>query len=100
MDIKDNDHLLNTISWINNNTEKNSTIVGDKHWRGLMEIHLQDSRTYRFSDIPVADFIKILIKEGKFSSSTYVIYIAKSQDNTLWLDKVYSNALFSTHKIR
>ncbi len=100
MDIKDNVHLLNAISWINHNTEKDSTIVGDKHWRGLMEMHLQDNRSYRYSDIPVADFIKNLIREDKFSSSTYVIDIAKSQDNTLWLDNVYSNALFSTYKIR
>jgi hypothetical protein len=50
LDISDNGNLIDLISWINNNTDPNSLIIGEKHWRGWMEIKLQGKRTYLFSD--------------------------------------------------
>jgi hypothetical protein len=49
LDIQDNDKLLSAIEWINQNTEHDAVIVGEKHWRGFMELYLEDGRTYRFS---------------------------------------------------
>jgi hypothetical protein len=54
LDIEDNDKLISTIQWINQNTESNAIIVGEKHWRGFMEMQLEDGRTYRFSGNPEA----------------------------------------------
>jgi hypothetical protein len=52
--VEDNDKLLSTIEWINKNTELDAVIVGENHWRGFMELHLEDKRTYRFSEDPQA----------------------------------------------
>ena len=52
LDIKDNGKLLSAISWINKNTEPDAVIVGEKHWRGFMELYLEDQRIYRFSSNP------------------------------------------------
>lgn len=53
IDIRDNDEILSAIEWINQNTEHDAVIVGEKHWRGFMELHLKAERTYRFSDNPL-----------------------------------------------
>jgi hypothetical protein len=50
LDISHNDNLIDLISWINKNTDPNSLIIGAKHWRGWMEIKLQDKRVYLSSD--------------------------------------------------
>lgn len=54
IDIQDNEKMMSTIAWINQNTEQDEIIVGEKHWRGFMELYLEDERTYRFSDNPPA----------------------------------------------
>ncbi len=54
LDTEDNGKLLSAIDWINRNTEQDGVIVGEKHWRGFMELYLEDGRTYRFSDNPSA----------------------------------------------
>jgi hypothetical protein len=46
LDIKDNGKLKNR------NTEPDVIIVGEKHWRGFMELYIEDQRIYRFSDDP------------------------------------------------
>jgi hypothetical protein len=46
--VKDTDELLKTINWINENVPKNATIIGEKHWRGWMEIKLQDDRSFLY----------------------------------------------------
>jgi hypothetical protein len=64
LDIQDNDKLLSAIQWINQHTERDAVIVGEKHWRGFMELYLKDERTYRFSDDPRALGIA-LERQGK-----------------------------------
>lgn len=54
LDIQDNDGMMSTIAWINQNTERDAVIVGEKHWRGFMELYLEDERSYRFSSNPQA----------------------------------------------
>ncbi|MDQ3872695.1 MAG: hypothetical protein M3258_03680 [Thermoproteota archaeon] len=48
VDIQDSKNLLLAIAWLNENTEDNSVIVGEKHCRGFMEPYLVDGRTYLF----------------------------------------------------
>lgn len=64
LDIQDNDKLLSTIAWINQNTEQDAIIVGEKHWRGFMELYLEDERTYRFSGNPQA-LAEVLERQGR-----------------------------------
>jgi hypothetical protein len=52
LDIDDNNNLLSAIVWLNENTEHGAIIVGEKHWRGFMELYLEDGRTYLSSDDP------------------------------------------------
>jgi hypothetical protein len=52
LQLKDNDKMISAITWINNNTEHNAVIVGQKHWLGFMELYLKDERSYYFSDNP------------------------------------------------
>jgi hypothetical protein len=54
LDVQDNEKLLSAIAWINRNTEPDAVVVGEKHWRGFMELYLEDERTYRFSSDPLA----------------------------------------------
>lgn len=64
LDIQDNDELVSSIEWINQNTEQDAIIVGEKHWRGFMEIYLEENRMYRYSNDPVA-LAQALEKQGK-----------------------------------
>ena len=52
IDVEDNDELLSTIAWINENTEQDAVIVGESHLRGFMELYLEDNRMYHFSEDP------------------------------------------------
>jgi hypothetical protein len=52
LDIDDNSNLLSAIVWLNENTEHGAIIVGEKHWRGFMELSLEDGRRYLSSDDP------------------------------------------------
>jgi hypothetical protein len=54
LDVRDTDKLLSAIEWVNQNTEQDAVIVGEMHWRGFMELYLEDGRTYRFSSNPQA----------------------------------------------
>jgi hypothetical protein len=64
LDIQDNDKLLSAIEWINLNTEQNAVIVGEKHWRGFMELYLENDRIYRFSNDPLT-LAQALERQGK-----------------------------------
>ncbi|MDQ3848605.1 MAG: hypothetical protein M3261_06585 [Thermoproteota archaeon] len=64
IDVDDNDDLLSAIAWINKNTEQNALIVGGNHFRGFMEIYLEDNRTYHFSDDPQT-FAETLTNRGQ-----------------------------------
>jgi hypothetical protein len=46
--------MMSTVGWINQNTKRDTVVVGEKHWRGFMELYLEDERTYRFSNDPPA----------------------------------------------
>ena len=63
IDVEDNDELLSTIAWINENTEQDAVIVGESHLRGFMELYLEDNRMYHFSEDPPT-FADTLSKSG------------------------------------
>jgi hypothetical protein len=80
--VEDNDKLLSTIAWINKNTELDAVIVGENHWRGFMELYLEDKRTYRFSEDHQA-LAEALSKRGQqvylieFNSKSPTIFVVK-----------------------
>jgi hypothetical protein len=63
LDVRDNGKIMSAIAWINENTEQDAVIVGEKHWRGFMEVYLQDHRKYRFSSNPQA-LARALVEQG------------------------------------
>jgi hypothetical protein len=86
LDVEDNDELLSTIAWINKNTEQDALIVGESHLRGFMELHLEDNRTYHFSEDPQT-FAETLINRGEqvylieFNSTSSPIFVVKDISN-------------------
>jgi hypothetical protein len=98
VDIRDNQNLMRAISWINNYTEQNAIIIGEKHWRGFMELYLHGNRIFYFSDnlyslineLTQKDHVPIYMVE----ISDYKNTNTKSDSNML-----YSNNLFSVYKV-
>lgn len=86
IDIEDNDDLLSTIAWINKNTEQDALIVGENHWRGFMELYLEDKRTYHFSEDPQA----IAEALSKYRQQVYLIEF-NSKSPTIFVVKDMSN---------
>jgi hypothetical protein len=54
INIQDNEKKMSNIEWINQNTRRDTVVVGEKHWRGFLELYLEDERTYRYSSDPQA----------------------------------------------
>ena len=94
LQLSDNYRMISAISWINKNTQPNAIIIGEKHWRGFMELYLQDHRTFRFSD-DLPTLTSGLIKQG-LDAPMYLIHYS---DNKTKNTNVYSNILFSIDKI-
>ena len=95
LQLSDTYKMMSAISWINKNTQPNAIIIGEKDWRGFMELYLQDHRTFRFSD-DLPTLTTGLIKHGLNAP----IYIIHYPDNRSKNTHVYSNILFSIDKIR
>ena len=94
IDIKDNDKMMSAISWLNHNTEPNSLIVGEKHWRGFMELYLQPNRTYLYSDDPTGLVSSLINNNNNSKYQSAPIYIIMLSNNNNSLD------LFTIHKVR
>jgi len=92
--INDNPKIIDAISWINKNTQSNSIIIGEKHWRGFMELYLQGHRTYLFSD-SLESLANGLIRQGP-KMHVYMIHYSGFRDKNT---TVYSNILFSIEKV-
>ena len=86
IDVEDNDELLSAIAWINKNTEQDALIVGQNHWRGFMELYLENERTYHFSEDPQTT-AEALSKRGQqvylieFSSTSPTLFVVKDINN-------------------
>jgi hypothetical protein len=92
--INDNHKMIDAISWINKNTQSNAIIIGEKHWRGFMELYLQGHRTYLFSD-SLESMANGLIRQVP-KIHVYMIHYSGFKDNNTI---VYSNILFSIEKV-
>ena len=97
--VKDNKELLETISWINENTPKNATIMGEGHWRGWMEIKLQQDRSFVFfsNRFEVLQYIQDC-KLGYcylMHSTDSLDYLSKEEA----IDQVYHSRLFKIYKV-
>jgi hypothetical protein len=95
LELSDNNKIISAISWINKNTQPNAIIIGEKHWRGFMELYLQDHRTFRFSD-DIPALASRLIKH-RVDGPVYLIQYSDTRNNN---SNIYSNNLFSINKIR
>jgi hypothetical protein len=98
--VSDTGELLKTISWINENSPKNATLTGENHWRGWMEIKLQDNRTFVYN----SNQYRIL----EFSQDCHLDYcylVTSSSESLHYLrgkariHEVYQNKLFTIYKI-
>jgi len=95
LQLNDNNKIISAISWINKNTQPNAIIIGEKHWRGFMELYLHDHRTFRFSD-DLPALASGLIKH-RLDGPVYLIQYSDTRNNN---SNIYSNSLFSINKIR
>jgi hypothetical protein len=100
LDINDNDNLIDLVSWINNNTDPHSLIIGEKHLRGWMEIKLQDGRDYIFSD-DLYSLYKNLVSEHHTTSFYMITNNGIKLPETLKnIEIVYSDQIFNLFKIK
>jgi hypothetical protein len=47
--VKDTGELLETINWMNGEVPENAIIIGEKHWRGWMEMKLRNDRSFQYN---------------------------------------------------
>ena len=105
LDISPNDNLIDLISWINKNTDPNSVIVGAKHWRGWMEIKLQDKRAYLSSDNVYGLYSSLASKQ---TTNLYMVTTngtqqkqqPSSETEFKNIQMVYSDHLFNLFRIK
>ena len=101
LDISHNDNLIDLISWVNKNTDPTSLIIGAKHWRGWMEIKLQDKRVYISSD----DLYGLSRSLANKHKNLYMITPSGTQQQPSEtkfknLEMVYSDHIFNLFKIK
>jgi hypothetical protein len=101
LDIAHNDNLVDLITWINRNTDPNSLILGAKHWRGWMEIKLEDKRVYLSSD----DLYGLYRSLANKQTNLYMITTSGTQQQPSEtkfknIEMVYSDHIFNLFKIK
>ena len=101
LDISHNDNLIDLISWVNKNTDPTSLIIGAKHWRGWMEIKLQDKRVYISSD----DLYGVSRSLANKHKNLYMITPSVTQQQPSEtkfknIEMVYSDHIFILFKIK
>jgi hypothetical protein len=92
--VSDTKELTTAIAWINKNTPQNSVIIGEKHWRGFMELYLQAHRTFHFSE----DITSLEDQIVRLEPNVPLYFIHYSGDRSK-SPNVYSNDLFSVGRI-
>jgi len=95
LELSDNNKIISAISWINKNTQPNAIIIGEKHWRGFLELYLHDHRTFRFSDDLPA--LASGLTQHRVDGPVYLIQYSDTRNNN---SNIFSNNLFSIYKIR
>jgi hypothetical protein len=97
--VKDTGELLKTINWINENVPKDAIIIGEKHWRGWMEIKLQEDRSFLY----YSDTSGILQfwQNCRLENCYFLARSSQSLDNVsgITIRQVYHNNLFTIYEI-
>jgi hypothetical protein len=93
--IKDSYKMINALSWINHNTDQNSVIIGNKDWRGWMEISLKRNRTYTFSENLSNNLFNKIVSKNQ---NVYLITDIR-ETNSNHLSMIYSNDKFYIYKL-
>jgi hypothetical protein len=97
--VRDTGELLKTINWINENVPKDAIIIGEKHWRGWMEIKLQEDRSFLYhSDTSgILQFWQNCQLENCYFLARSSQSIENVSGNTT--RQVYHNNLFTIYEI-
>ena len=97
--VKDTGELLRTINWINENVPKDAIIIGEKHWRGWMEIKLQEDRSFLY----YSDTSGILQfwQNCRLENCYFLARSSQSLENVSGITtrQVYHNNLFTIYEI-
>ena len=99
--IRSTPKLANMVSWINDNTPENALFIGEHHWRGWMELKLEDKRSFRYYDNQ--ESAQQLIEHCRLESC---YLIARTSDSLEYLNQkvskkgLYQNELFKIYAIR
>jgi hypothetical protein len=93
--------LTSMISWINENTPVDALFIGEKHWRGWMELELEDERDFMYYS---SQDSALELIEGCELDSCYLIARTSNSlgllDEDIRIKEVYQNKLFKVYDIR
>jgi hypothetical protein len=97
--VKDTGELLRALDWINEEVPENAIIIGEKHWRGWMELKLHSDRSFQYN--PDA-FGTSQFWQGCKLENCYIL--ARSVQpldnwNGIVTRQVYHNSLFTIFEI-
>jgi hypothetical protein len=99
--IRNTINLTSMISWINENTPEDALFIGEKHWRGWMELELEDERDFMYYS---SQDSALELIEGCEPDSCYLIARTSNSSGLLNEDirikEVYENKLFKVYNIR
>lgn len=97
--VKDTSELIKTIYWINKNTPNDAMVFGEKHWRGWMEIKLQEDRSFLY----YSDTSGILQfwQNCRLENCYFLARSSQSLENVsgITTTQVYHNNLFTIYEI-
>jgi hypothetical protein len=99
--IRNTINLTSMISWINENTPEDALFIGEKHWRGWMELELEDERDFMYYS---SQNSALELIEGCEPDSCYLIartsYSSGLLNEDIRIKEVYENKLFKVYNIR
>jgi hypothetical protein len=99
--IRNTINLTSMISWINENTPEDALFIGEKHWRGWMELELEDERDFMYYS---SQDSALELIEGCEPDSCYLIARTSNSlgllNEDIRIKEVYQNKLFKVYNIR
>jgi hypothetical protein len=99
--IRNTFNLTSMISWINENTPVDALFIGEKHWRGWMELELEDERDYVYYS---SQYSALQLIEDCEPDSCYLIARTSNSlgllNEGIRIKEVYQNELFKVYEIR
>jgi hypothetical protein len=99
--IRNTINLTSMISWINENTPVDALFIGEKHWRGWMELELEDERDFMYYS---SQDSALELTEGCEPDSCYLIARTSNSlgllNEDIRIKEVYQNKLFKVYDIR